>query len=159
MSTEIRPRIKINSSLQKQEILDKINKKINDPNTKCSGWAKENYALICAPKSERKIWTPQLNLQIDETEEGTEVRGVIGPSSAIWTAFAFTFAMLGFLTFVALFWGLSQLSLDHSANILWAVPVLLLLILGVYILTQVGKNLSKNEVKHLQDFVESSLSE
>lgn len=156
MSSELRPRVKIISKLDKEEVISRIKKKVEDADTPCKGWVKDGYALICAPENERHIWTPQINLQIDEIEEGTEVRGVIGPSANIWTAFAFTFSILGFFTFVSLFWGLSRLSLDHSANILWAVPVTLSLILGVYILARVGQQLSKNEVKELKKFVEST---
>lgn len=158
MSAELRPRIKIISNLRKNEIINRIKNKIDDPKAGCTGWAKEDYALVCAPQSERHLWTPQLNLQIDETENGTEVRGVIGPSSSVWTAFAFTFSILGFAAFVALFWGLSLLSLDHSAEILWVVPIILLLILGVYLLARIGQKLSKNEVKYLKEFVNTVLN-
>ncbi|MCB0730338.1 MAG: hypothetical protein KDC88_04830 [Ignavibacteriae bacterium] len=157
MSAELRPRIKIVTQLNKNEVIEKIKQKVEDPNTPCKGWAKEGYALICAPENDRHIWTPQLNLQIDETEEGTEVRGVIGPSANIWTAFAFTFSILGFITFVALFWGLSRLSLDYSADILWVVPIALLIIFGVYMLARIGQQLSRNEVKQLKEFVETTL--
>ena len=156
MSSELRPRVEIISKLEKEEVINRIKKKVEDPDTPCKGWVKDDYALICAPENERHIWTPQINLQIDKLEEGTEVRGVIGPSANIWTAFAFTFSILGFLAFVSLFLGLSRLSLDYSADILWAVPVILLLILGVYVLARVGQQLSKNEVKELKKFVEST---
>lgn len=159
MSAELRPRIKIISELSKEEIIGRIKQKIEDPKAQFTGWAKEGYALICAPVNERNIWTPQLNLQIDEIEQGTEVRGVIGPSANVWTAFAFTFSILGFIAFVALFWGLTQMSLDHPTNILWAVPITLALILGVYILAKVGQRLSKNEVHQLMNFVESTLQD
>ena len=159
MSAELRPRVKLLTPLNKDEIMQRINQKVNDPSTLCTGWAKEGYALICAPENDRHIWTPQLNLQIDETEEGTEVRGVIGPSANIWTAFAFTFSILGFIAFVALFWGLSRLSLDYSADILWLVPVSLLLIVGVYMIARIGQQLSKNEVKHLKEFIETTLDD
>jgi hypothetical protein len=159
MSAELRPRIKIISNLNKDEIIKRINDKIDSPNSACTGWAKEGYALICAPVNEKHLWTPQLNLQIDETNEGTEVRGVIGPSANVWTAFAFTFSILGFIAFVALFWGLTQISLDHPTKILWAVPITLVLILGVYILARVGQRLSKNEVYYLKNFVESTLQD
>jgi hypothetical protein len=159
MSAELRPRIKIISELNKDEIIGRIKQKIEDPNAQCTGWAKEGYALICAPENEKHLWTPQLNLQIDETTKGTEIRGVIGPSANVWTAFAFTFSILGFIAFVALFWGLTQMSLDHPTNILWAVPITLLLILGVYILARVGQRLSKDEVYQLKKFVESTLQD
>ena len=159
MSSEIRPRIKIISSLPKDEIMERIRKKVDDPNSACKGWAKDGFALICAPENERHIWTPQINLQIEETENGTEVRGVIGPSANIWTAFAFTFSILGFIAFVALFWGLSRLSLNYSADILWTVPISLILILAVYLLARIGQQLSGNEVRELKKFVESAFND
>ncbi|MCB0742299.1 MAG: hypothetical protein KDC67_00225 [Ignavibacteriae bacterium] len=159
MSAELRPRVKIISKLSKAEIINRIKKKIEDPNSPCKGWAKGDHALICAPVNERRIWTPQLNLQIDDISEGTEVRGVIGPSSNVWTAFAFTFSILGFIGFVALFWGLSLLSLDSPAEILWVVPITLVLILGVYILARIGQQLSLDQVRELRKFVESTLQD
>jgi len=159
MQPELRPRVKIISQLEKEEVIKVIKNKIEDPNSTFSGWAKDDYALICAPVNEKHIWTPQLNLQIEKTEDGTEIRGVIGPSANVWTAFAFTFSILGFISFVSLFWGLSRLSLDYSADILWAVPITLALIFGVYILAKVGKRLSKNEVLQLKDFIETALNE
>ncbi|MBK7105119.1 MAG: hypothetical protein IPH62_07540 [Ignavibacteriae bacterium] len=159
MSAELRPRIKIISKLSQTEVLEIIKQKIEDPNSPCKGWAKEGYAVICAPQNEKHIWTPQLNLQIDETEKGTEVRGVIGPSESIWMAFAGTFFLFGLAAFVFLFWGLSRLSLDYSAEILWLVPITIILILGVYMLAKIGQQLSKNEVKQLRKFVESAFVE
>ena len=159
MSKELRPRIKIISKLDKNEIVSRIKKKVEDSNTSFTGWAKGDYALISVPENEKRIWTPQLNLQIENHEEGTEVRGVIGPTSNVWTAFAFTFSILGFIAFVALFWGLSRLSLDYSADILWIVPIVLILILGVYILARIGQQLSRTQVMELRKFVESTLQE
>lgn len=157
MSSELRPRIKIISKLGKEEIVTRIKSKIDNPDTTCTGWAKEGYALICAPENDKHIWTPQLNLQIDDIEEGTEVRGVIGPSASVWTAFAFAFSILGFIAFVSLFWGLSRLSLDYSADILWVVPISLFLILGVYMLARIGQQMSRNQVKELKNFIETTL--
>ncbi len=139
--------------------MERIRKKIDGPNSECKGWVKDGYALICAPENEKHIWTPQINLQIDETEEGTEVRGIIGPSANIWTAFAFTFSLLGFIAFVALFWGLSRLSLNYSADILWIFPIALILILGVYLLARIGQQLSRKEVRDLKKFVESAFND
>ena len=124
MSPELRPRVKIISNLKKEEIIERIKNKIDDPNTECSGWAKEGYALIGAPQNERHIWTPQLNLQIDESNEGTEVRGVIGPSSSVWTAFAFTFSILGFEAFVAyISWTITNEVMTIPLKISWGVSI------------------------------------
>lgn len=155
MSAELRPRIKIISELTKEEVLERLKSRLDDDNNYFTGWAKEGYALISLPEKEKKVWTPQLNLQIDDHEGGSEVRGVIGPSASVWTAFAFTFSILGFVAFVSLFWGFSRLSLDYSAEILWLVPIMSIIILGVYLLARVGQQMSRNQVKELKNFVES----
>lgn len=159
MPAELRPRIKFISKLTKEEIINRIRENAQDPNTEFTGWAKEEYAQISAPENEKHIWTPQLNLQIEEIEEGTEVKGVIGPSANVWTAFAFSFSFLGFAAFISLFWGLSRLSLDYSADILWLVPVSLILIVGVYIFGRIGQQLSRDQIKELKMFIESILAE
>ena len=159
MSAELRPRIKIMSNLSKDEILERLRGELADNNNYFTGWAKEGYALITLPENEKRVWTPQLNLQIDDHDDGSEVRGVIGPSASIWTAFAFTFSILGFIAFVSLFWGLSRLSLDYSADILWLVPVTLIIILGVYLLARIGQQMSSNQVRELKNFIESTLLE
>jgi hypothetical protein len=159
VSKELRPRINIISQLEKDEIIERIKKKVEDPNSQCKGWVKEDFALICAPENDRHIWTPQLNLQIDKIDEGTEVRGVIGPSANVWTAFAFAFSILGFIAFVSLFWGLSRLSLNYSAEILWLVPITSILILAVYLIAKIGQQLSIIEVRRLKQFIESVIEE
>ena len=159
MSAELRPRIKIYSKLCRDEVLKRFNDKLADRTNHFTGWAKDGYALISLPEKEKKIWTPQLNLQIDEHVGGSEVRGVIGPSASVWTAFAFTFSILGFIAFVSLFWGLSRLSLDYSADILFLVPVSLILILGVYLLARIGQQMTRDQVKELKEFVENVVDE
>ena len=159
MSAELRPRIKIFTHLKKNDILKKLSDELTDSRNHFTGWAKEGYALITLPDQEKRIWTPQLNLQIDDHEDGSEVRGVIGPGASVWTAFAFTFSILGFIAFVSLFWGLSRLSLDYSADILFLVPVALIMIVGVYILARIGQQLSRDQVKELKNYIENVVDE
>lgn len=159
MSAELRPRIKIISPLSENKVIEKFKEKLEDTENNFSGWANEGYALITLPEKEKRIWTPQLNLQIDEHSDGSEIRGIIGPGASVWTAFAFTFSILGFIAFVALFWGLSRLSLDYSADVLWLVPITLILILGVYLLARIGQQMSHDQIRALKNFVESTLNE
>ena len=104
---------------------------LTDSNNHFTGWAKEGYALITLPDQEKRIWTPQLNLQIDDHEEGSEVRGVIGPGASVWTAFAFTFSILGFIAFVSLFWGLLSLFLVAKNNWLFGQSLSLTKVKGI----------------------------
>ncbi len=154
MASEIRPRVKIISELSKDEIQKRISDYINSTDNYCKGWVKEGHAVVCASADERHLWTPLLNLQIDELENGTELRGVIGPNPSVWTGFVFLFSLLGFLLFVISMWGFINLSLGKHSQALWYIPVVLVLMLSVYISARIGQRLSKKEVAYLRDFVE-----
>ncbi|MEE9429946.1 MAG: hypothetical protein V3V16_02830 [Melioribacteraceae bacterium] len=158
MSSKMRPRVKVISKLSKDEIQDRIKNYIESSDNSCDGWVRDGLAVVCAGGKDKHLWTPQLSLQFDDIETGTEVRGVIGPGPSVWTGFIFAFALLGFITFVILMWGLINFSLGNDSTVLWFIPVILSLIIGVYVLARFGQKLSKEEVVQLNDFVEENLS-
>ena len=158
MATKIRPRIKLISKLSTEEVENKIANYLESSENLCKGWVRDGHAIICAEGKESHLWTPQLNLQIDDVETGTELRGVIGPGPSVWTGFIFAFSILGFLTFVVLMWGLINMSLGNDSSVLWLVPVLLLLIGGIYGMARFGQSLSKKQVLQLNDFVYKELN-
>jgi len=158
MATEIRPRIKMISQLSVEEVENRIANYLGSSENLCKGWVRDGHAIICSEGNERHLWTPQLNLQIDNIEAGTELRGVIGPGPSVWTGFIFAFSILGFLTFVVLMWGLINMSLGNDSSILWFVPVLLLLIGGTYGMARFGQSLSKKQVLQLNEFVYKKLN-
>jgi len=54
-------------------------------------------------------------------------------------------------------WGLINLSLGNDSSILWYVPVILLIIIGVYLVARVGQKLSEKQIEQLNNFVQEKL--
>jgi hypothetical protein len=157
MSAKMRPRIKVISKFSKYKVQDEIKNYIESSENSCNGWVRNGHAVVCSGGEEKHLWTPQLSLQIDDIQTGTEIRGIIGPGPSVWTGFVFAFALLGFITFVLLMWGLINLSLGNDSYILWYVPVILLLIVGVYLVARVGQKLSEKQIEQLNNFVQEKL--
>ena len=57
----------------------------------------DNHVFIRIPKKRDHFWSPQLHLEIDEIDDNSsEVRGLFGPKSTVWTMFMFFhFAVVG----------------------------------------------------------------
>ena len=91
-------------------------------------------------------------------QEGSEttVRGLYGPKPSVWTMFIFLYSIIGFSTLIVSMVGLTRYSLDKPSEILWLVPVGLLLIVGIYFASAAGKKIGKEQLQILHHFFESA---
>jgi hypothetical protein len=153
----VRPRFQVDVDYSLDEIVDRIKKGLDDKNTACEGWAKPGYAKLFMPAEEQHYWSPQLTLNMEETEEGTHLRGLFGPRPAVWTMFVFFYTVIGVaILFIGIF-GLSYWQLGKSANILWLVPVLVLLFLSLYLVAFFGQKLGHDQIEIMHRFLEKCL--
>lgn len=120
----------------------------------------DNHVLLKINASEHHFWSPQLWLTFDVEPDGTTLlRGLYDSSPSVWTLFVFGYGGLGIAALFITMAGLSQLSLDMSAPILWALPFIALLALGIYITAQVGQKLGVQQTFELHHFLETTLEE
>ncbi|MDC1451284.1 hypothetical protein N8371_02550 [Vicingaceae bacterium] len=114
--------------------------------------------MIHILKQDQHFWFPQLTVTVEEVEGITEIRGLFGPKPSVWTMFIFFYCIVGFLTIISTMVGLSNLSLDKPAGILWLTPVLILLFLSIYLVSNFGKKLGKDQLVILHNFFEKALN-
>jgi len=117
---------------------------------------KHGYGNLSLPTVEQHYWSPQLSLTLEKTETGTEIRGLYGPRPAVWTMFVFFYSFLGFAILIISIVGLTNLSLDKSANILWFVPALIIVFLTLYLVSYSGQKLGYKQIETLHEFIEKS---
>jgi len=79
----MRPRIKVISKFSKYKVQDKIRNYIESSENSCNGWVRNGHAVVCSGGEKKYLWTPQLSLQIDDIQTGTEIRGIIGPGPSV----------------------------------------------------------------------------
>jgi hypothetical protein len=154
----IRPRFKIWLNATLAEVQQHIERDLNKPDSTCQGVFTHGHFYIKLPQREQHFWSPQLNVSLEPSENGTIIRGLYGPNPTLWVFFALCYGALGILILFISIVGLSNWSLDIDASILWIVPILLLIMLGIYVFNLMGKNVAAKQMQILQHFINTNIS-
>lgn len=159
-SIRIRPRFQQHITRSPESLMQLFEQKLTDEDHCIVSMIPNNHVLLKVGASEHHFWSPQLWLTFDTEPDGTTLlRGLYGPGPSVWTLFVFGYGALGILALFITMAGLSQLSLDMPAPILWALPIIGLLALGIYITAQVGQKLGAQQTFQLHQFLETTLEE
>lgn len=108
-----------------------------------------------------QFWKPCLALitDNDEEEKKTVIRGVFGPSSAVWTFFMFLYFIFGILwmVFITIWFVEKQIK---SNDFPWALSVsfvLLFCLIATYAAARFGQIKARGEMHKLREFAEESI--
>ncbi|MBT30662.1 MAG: hypothetical protein CMO01_13465 [Thalassobius sp.] len=159
-SFRIRPRIKQISPLKSEEIQTRIHQAVANSKGMCTTSVIPGYITLRVRPEDRHFWSPQLNLTFEETEEGeTIIRGLYGPNPQVWTMIFFGYATLGVAFFFILMYGMTQVTLGKEALILWILPVIAVLALVLYLISQFGQKLGVEQTFILHHVFEEAMGE
>ncbi len=114
-----------------------------------------DHMYIRIHPSERHFWSPQLHLSFEQDEENVLVRGLYGPNPTVWAFFFFGYVAVGLLSLFLLMWGASLWSLGKDASILWGLPVLGGLAIGLYLFSQAGQKFGAQQMFDIHHFYET----
>lgn len=156
-SFRIRPRFNETLPLSQEEFRDNIQEALNTEEG-ITGSVSDTYCVLNIPIAERHYWSPQLTLTLEEDEEeagNLRVRGLYGPKPSVWAAFFMSYAAIGILILFIGVIGMSQALLDKPAPILWAVPVLAVIALVLYLVAQSGQKVGAEQMFRIHHFYEA----
>lgn len=157
-SYRVRPRFQIVIPFSKEKIIEKISEGLNKQDAKCKGWIHESgFGKLFLPIEHQHYWSPELNLSIENKDQGSLLSGLYGPKPAIWTMFVFFYFVIGFSIVVISVIGLSNIYLNKSGIILWLVPILILVFLSLYLVAYLGQKVGYDQMIILHQFLEASL--
>jgi len=103
---------------------------------------------------ERNLWSPQLDLSFEQEGETVIIRGLYGPNPTLWALFFFGYVVIGILALFLGLWGYSMWMMGRDASILWSIPVLGLVALLLYIISQAGQKLGAQQLFDIHHFYE-----
>jgi len=156
----LKPRFKLELETEKDLVLEKFSKNLKkdtcDYHYKISG----NHIFIDVPEEEDHFWSPQLHLEIEETEKGSLLRGLFAPKPNIWTFFMFLHVIVAICFMVFFVIAYSKWSIGVSNN--FALGMCLLMVVLWFILYfsgQFGKLKAKKQMDELRTFILKSLRE
>ena len=158
-SFRIRPRFQKTIHLSPEELRAGLKARQEQTKNECIVHSTTGYVSIHIPRGEQHFWSPQLQMTLEEQEDGTLIRGLYGPNPSVWTIFLFGYAALAILGFFAAMMGLSQLSLDMEPYMLWALPIMGLLAGLLYIIAQMGQKFGAEQMFTIHHFFEEVIKE
>ncbi|KFF26972.1 hypothetical protein [Chryseobacterium vrystaatense] len=153
-----RPRFKMFTHLTKEQYAENLKKYLADHKDEFSGNINREVATIYVETKYDNYWKPRLSLRIEIEDDETAIRGVFGPSSAVWTFFMFLYFSFSILwmTFFTMFYVEKQIK---SAEFPWALSasfMMLFFILLTYAAARFGQHKGKEEMLKLRRFAEES---
>ena len=119
----------------------------------------DNHVFIRLPKQDQHFWSPQLHLEIlDSDEHGSLLKGLFGPNPTVWTMFMFFhFAVAGlFIAFGIWAYSNKALKINYTLQI-----VLMVLMVAcwfvLYFAGRMGKKTGRSEMHDLHNFMNETL--
>ena len=155
-----RPRFKLETDLSKEDF--ELNLKTElQKNTEIQGNINKEVANIWVKTQHNEFWKPYLSLRIEKEENQTVIRGIFGPSSAVWTFFMFLYFIFGitFMVFISIWWVTKQIK---SSDFPWAIYLAIFSIICLaftFIATKIGQQKAKKEMEQLRDFAEKTIED
>ena len=157
-----RPRFKIFTEISREDYTFHLKKFLEEKSQEFSGNINHETAIITVKTDQNNYWKPNLSLrtETDSEDDKTVIRGVFGPSSAVWTFFMFLYFIFGILwmVFITIWFVEKQIK---SSDFPWALTlsfVMLAGILATYLAAKFGQKKAKSEMQQLREFAEESIS-
>lgn len=158
---QIRPRFEIPSKYNISELEEIVRQALKSEEAPCDGKVRYGYVSLFPSESDHHYWSPHLSVTIEEhpTEGGSLLRGLYGPSPAVWTMFVFVYAIIAISIVIVLVIGLANISINESGVILWAIPILVLLFASMYLVSSIGQKKGHNQIEDIHHFFEACIGQ
>ena len=154
---EVRPRFRKIVPHSINEVTEIVKDGLQKSKDSVVGSISYNFITLKVPLEERRFWTPQLSISLEEEEDGTILNGLYGPRPDIWMLYMFLYFISGLLTLVVSIIGMSRYNLGLSAYILWLIPFTLGGGFVLWFTSKTGQNLAKDQTHQIHQFMEEHL--
>lgn len=146
---EIRPRFTLVSSLSKSKVLTDLEAETaTDSKVFCK--ILDDHAYIKIVQKDHHFWSPELHLTVEETTDGSQIKGIVGPAPTVWTMFMFFyFAAIGAVLFAGIYC-YSDWVINQDRSNLWPIPASLGLLLAVFLASKSGERIARRQTETLK---------
>jgi hypothetical protein len=158
-TTAIKPKIRFHwiSTLDPDQVVVKIQEIFSQKGDDLTIKVERHHIKIGITPEKQIFWSPLLTINIYESEEGTEIRGHYGPKPDVWLGFWFGYIFLGFVTFFAGIYVLSQSSLGNFSYFIYLLPFSIGGFVVLYLGHNFGKKMARPQINQIQGQLESAI--
>ena len=151
----LKPRFVIEHKESKNKILKKFKDAFELGSSNFRGKVVGSHIVIDVAKSDEHFWSPQLQIEIDNSEDGTSIiNGLFGPKPTLWTLFMFIHfgIALAFAVFITMFYTDRSLGKNYSLSLILTISMPILWVL-FYIFGRLGKKKGYAQMVGLDAFM------
>ena len=160
-SIRSRPRFKIFTDISRENYTEQLKQFLEEKSENYSGNINNEAAIINVKTDNNPYWKPCLALrtEIDPDENKTVIRGIFGPTAAVWTFFMFLNFIFWILwmVFITIWFVEKQIKSNDYPWALSASFIILFLLLSTFAAARIGKIRAKKEMQKLREFAEESI--
>ncbi|WP_324472060.1 hypothetical protein [Kaistella chaponensis] len=160
-SIRSRPRFKIFTDIPREVYTLHLKKFLAEKEMNYSGTIHSEEAIIRVKSEENYFWKPCLALrtEVDREENKTIIRGIFGPTSAVWTFFMFLNFIFGisWMLLITIWFVEKQIKSNDFPWALSASFVVLALLAITFIAARFGQIKARKEMQKLREFAEESI--
>lgn len=152
---QIRPRFTLTSKASIESICARYKTILLTKQAPFQGKVRHGYISIVPSIEHQHYWSPHLSVTVEEDEDDptiTLLKGLYGPSPAVWTMFVFFYAIIAVATVIIAVIGFASMSIGESYSILWALPVLIILFLSLYLTSYFGQLKGHSQIEIIDEF-------
>ncbi len=115
------------------------------------------YGELHLPATEHRLWSPHLSFYVSERNEQCLIHGRFAPRLDVWTFVWVIYLAMSFTAFFGFALAYSQWMLGESGWGLWVASLALLAILTLYVVANIGQQLSVDQMSALRNRLEQTL--
>jgi hypothetical protein len=154
----MRPRFSVDLSQSADDVMHCIREKIEqEKNLRCLGTSARRCAELFVDELERRIWSPHLSIQVQDTPSGSVLSGRFSPRPEVWTLIMFIYFLMGFAVVFGSSFGYVQWLTGNTPWGLVAVPAGMLVIAVLHVASIVGQRLSGDQMELLRERLDDIL--
>lgn len=154
----MRPRFVLECRESAPEVMARIDAALGTPGCPLQGRMLSRHICLTLPAEERRFWSPTLDIDLEPLEDGCRLRGYFGPHPNTWSMYLAGFAFLILVSAAALIIASSQWILGQPATALLALPVCLILLIGLYLAALGGQTLCAGQIERIRGFLDQQVT-
>ena len=146
----VQPAFTVDIPLPTDELMSRIRKSVKEMGLKELVGSAGDCVDLKVAADERRFWSPHLNVQASQVENGSQLFCRFSPRPEVWTMFMAIYLVTACLIFAASIWGYVQWFLGHTPWALAFIPVGLIGILVLHVASLIGQGLSADQMDQLR---------
>ena len=154
----MRPTFTLNFPIRPEEAIDRLSGLVDDTDYPIEGRIAGTHLMLVIPPSYRHFWSPWLNIEIHQHDEGSTVQGRFSPNPSVWTGFMFGYISLITLVFFSSMFGIAQWMMNKPLSALGFIPIFFIIAAILYWSSLLGQRIAQSQMHELYNASMGALS-